>query len=170
MAIGRLEPFNSKEISTYPILKDPKNLDPGTSLCKLGFPFSTLSVSFDEGLKTFNIEKNSQSPYFPIEGIFTRNIVDERYKDGKYVATFIETSSPGLKGQSGGPIFDKEGTVWGIQSQTGSYSLGLCPTIENDSQEKVEENQFLNVGFGVHPKIIVEVLKENKIEFELSDY
>jgi hypothetical protein len=36
--------------------------------------------------------------------------------------------------------------------------------------KEVEENQFLNVGLGVHPEVIVAFLTANGISFKLSDY
>lgn len=38
---------------------------------------------------------------------------------------FIETSTPRLRGQSGGPIFDVNGAIWAIQSQTHHLKLGF---------------------------------------------
>jgi len=35
---------------------------------------------------------------------------------------------------------------------------------------EVEEHQFLNVGVGVHPELIVAFLKDNGVKFTLSDY
>jgi hypothetical protein len=40
LAIGRLEPFDPDPNVYYPFIKNPKNIKPGTSLCKLGFIFS----------------------------------------------------------------------------------------------------------------------------------
>ena len=35
---------------------------------------------------------------------------------------------------------------------------------------EVQEHQFLNVGWGVHPELIVVFLKDNGVKFTLSDY
>jgi len=110
-------------------------------------------------------------PLFPIEGIYTRNVITGKSKDGKYQIKFLETSSPGLRGQSGGPIFDVKGTVWAVQSRTASFPLGFSPKIKQKGKGKeVEEHQFLNVGWGVHPELIVVFLKDNGVKFNLSDY
>jgi hypothetical protein len=171
VAIGRLEPFNVAMVEAYPVFKDPsKNLDPGTSLCKLGYPFHELKASFDESKNVFTLAPGvTPLPLFPIEGIYTRNAVAGRSKDGKYEIKFLETSSPGLRGQSGGPIFDTNGTVWAIQSRTTNLLLGFSPKVKKNGKE-VEENQFLNVGLGVHPEVIVAFLTANGISFKLSDY
>lgn len=106
-------------------------------------------------------------PLFPMEGIYTREVVAGKSKDGKYDIKFIETSSPGLRGQSGGPIFDTEGSIWALQSHTSHLPLGFSPKINKNGKE-VEENQFLNVGRGVHIELIVNFLRENVIKHTLS--
>jgi hypothetical protein len=79
---------------------------------------------------------------------------------------FIETSSPGLRGQSGGPTFDINGTIWAIQSQTHHMKLGFG---DNQKQSKELEHlkyQYLNVGWGTHALTITSFLTENKISFQ----
>ena len=168
LAIGRIEPFDSKSISVYPTFKNPKKeLSVGTSLCRLGFPFHNINASFDEDKNSFQIAPGVlPMPRFPIEGIHTRVaiFVDEK---SKREVKFIETSSPGLRGQSGGPIFDIYGNIWGLQSRTSSFSLGFKPKVKHGNKE-VEENQFLNVGLGTHVEEIIHFLLKNKIKFNLS--
>ena len=139
LVIGRLEPFDPKTISTYPVLKDPKsNLDPGTSLCKLGYPFhKKIEATFDETTNMFKFARGTLPlPLFPIEGIYTRNVTTGKSKDGKYDIKFLETSSPGLRGQSGGPIFDVKGTVWAVQSKTAHFPLGFSPKVKQKGKKK----------------------------------
>ena len=81
---------------------------------------------------------------------------------------FIETSSPGLKGQSGGPIMDTDGVIWGIQSQTASYELGFPPKMTLQTGKEIEIYQFMNVGMGVHPLSIHEFLTHEGIKYELE--
>lgn len=168
LAIGRIEPFDSKSISVYPTFKNPKKeLSVGTSLCRLGFPFHNINASFDEDKNSFQIAPGVlPMPRFPIEGIHTRVaiFVDEK---SKREVKFIETSSPGLRGQSGGPIFDIYGNIWGLQSRTSSFSLGFKPKVKHGNKE-VEENQFINVGLGTHVEEIVHFLTDKKIKFNLS--
>lgn len=169
--LGRLEPFKKTMAKAYPIIKNPsKGLNPGTSLCKLGYPFHQITASFDEKKNEFKIAPGVLPlPRFPIEGIFTRNVLAGHSKDGKYEIKFLETSSPGLRGQSGGPIFDTNGTVWAIQSRTIHLPLGFSPKVRKEGRE-VEEHQFLNVGLGIHSELIVSFLRDNGIAFKLSDY
>ncbi|MBL7007229.1 MAG: trypsin-like peptidase domain-containing protein [Spirochaetia bacterium] len=169
LAIGRLESFNPESIKNYPILKNPRNLRLGTSLCKLGYPFHNISATYDETLNSFRLQPGAiPIPRFPMEGIYTRNLIIGKSKSGKVDIKFLETSTPGLRGQSGGPIFDKYGNVWAIQSHTRHLPLGFSPKLMRNNKE-IEENQFINVGMGVHPETLVNLLVENKIEFSLSD-
>ena len=75
---------------------------------------------------------------------------------------FVETSSPGLKGQSGGPTFDSEGRIWAMQSKTAHYPL------EFPAGQKNQEHQFLNVGMGTHAKTIIDFLDSNGVKYNLS--
>lgn len=170
LAVARLEPFDPKAISEYPVVKDPSNLRCGTSLCKLGYPFYSIEATFHEETGSFKLAPGTLPvPRFPIEGIYTRNVIVGKSRAGKRKIKFLETSSPGLKGQSGGPVFDVRGTVWAIQSRTTHFPLGFSPKVKKNGCE-VEENQFLNAGWGVHPEVIVNFLRDNNIEFQLSDY
>ncbi len=168
LAVGKLKPFDSKSTSIYPTFKNPKEeLLVGTSLCRLGFPFHEVRATFDENKNSFQIASGVlPMPRFPIEGIHTRVaiFVDEK---SKRKVKFIETSSPGLRGQSGGPIFDIFGNIWGLQSKTISLALGLSPKVKHGNKE-TEENQVLNVGLGTHVEEIVRFLTDKKIKFNLS--
>jgi len=167
LLIGQLNPFDSTKIKEYPVIKNPQNLKHGTSLCKLGFPFHTIHATYDEITNRFSLAPDALPlPRFPIDGIYTRDAVG-LMQDGKTKIKFLETSSPGLRGQSGGPIFDVNGVVWAIQSRTAHLPLGFSPKIKVNGKD-VEENQFLNVGLGVHPEIIVDFLNDNGIKFNLS--
>lgn len=100
-------------------------MEQGTSLCKLGFPFHSNEPTFDEQ-KGFVLPPGSfPIPIFPIDGIYTRTVNIESNGAKPYPLMFIETSTPGLRGQSGGPIFDVNGAIWAIQSQTHHLKLGF---------------------------------------------
>ncbi len=168
LALGRLEPFNERAVSIYPVFKNPAGeLPVGTSLCRLGFSFHRINATFDKATNTFQIAPGVLPlSHFPLDGIHTRVIVttDEQ---AKRLVKFLETSSPGLRGQSGGPIFDRHGYIWGLQSHTNHFALGFSPKLKQGTKE-IEEHQFLSVGLGSHVEEIVRFLKENKIFFNLS--
>lgn len=168
-AIGKLKEFNPESIKHFPKIKNPSNMKIGTSLCKLGYPFHDINATFDQQKNMFILAENVLPlPMFPIDGLYTRNAIGGKTKDGKYEIKFLETSTPGLRGQSGGPIFDIHGTIYAIQSRTNHLPLGFSPIIQKNGKD-IEENQFINVGMGVHSETIAQVLTDNGIKFEISD-
>lgn len=168
MAIFKVDSSAVSTITTFPKIKDYKNIKPGTSLCKLGFPFTQVNATYNEQSNSFIVPPNLfPVPLFPIEGIYTRNINMGKTKDGLMDINYLETSSPGLKGQSGGPIFDTEGNIYAIQSKNTTVPMGFKGIVESN-KKKVEENQFINFGIGVHPKTIYDLLTINKIKFDIA--
>ena len=163
LAAVKLVDFDPSVITTTPFIKNPNgDMLPGTSLCRLGFPFHSITPEFKSEENTFHLPEGSVPlPFFPIEGIHTRtvNIQDD---SGSQIGQMLETSSPGFRGQSGGPIFDTSGTVWAIQSQTHHQPLGFAPV-----EKKRSVPQFVNLGWGVHPRLIVDFLQKNEIEFDM---
>jgi len=158
--------------SSYPIFKNlPENLEylpVGRSLCRLGFPFHEIHATFDEQNGNFTLAPDTLPiPRFPNDGILTRGVwIINPNNQSK--ARFIETSTPGLRGQSGGPIFDVNGHIWGVQSKTINLPLGFSPTIKVNNKEVIE-HQFLNVGLGVHAFEIIKFLQENNIKINISN-
>ena len=166
IALFQIDPQVVKAQTVFPKIKNSKNISPGTSLCKLGFPFIEVRPTFDNNTKQFILPPNLLPiPLFPIEGIFTRNLIHGKTKDGTMDIMYLETSSPGLKGQSGGPIFDTEGNVYAIQSQNATLALGFKGTIQENGK-LIEENQFFNVGIGVHPVTIEFLLNKHNIHYD----
>lgn len=173
LAVGRLEPFDESRFANYPIFKDPtKGITPGKSLCKLGFPFHTVQPEWDDDNQRFNLPEGSLPlPLFPIEGIFTRIILIQVDKPTrpKIPLEYLETSSPGLRGQSGGPTFDDQGTIWAIQSRTAHYALGFSPKVPG-SRNGETEHQFINVGLGIQSSALVALFDEIGLDYQVSDY
>ena len=164
LAIGQIIGFDSTGFTLYPEFKNPAlNFEVGVNLCKLGFPFHGIKPDFDETANAFSLSANVfPIPLFPIDGIFTRHVVVE---DGQACAEFVETSTPGLRGQSGGPIFDGEGRVWALQSHTVHHPLGFSPKTRQGNQE----HQFLNCGMGTHARTIVESLEQAGVGYRISE-
>lgn len=168
LAISRLEPFDGKSISGYPIFRKTSDpIQPGTSLCRLGFPFHNIQASFDESNNSFRLAEGTlPMPRFPLDGIHTRNAMF-RDENTKREVKFIETSSPGLRGQSGGPVFDIDGRICGLQSRTIHLPLGFSPKIHVNEKE-FQENQFINVGIATDVAEILKFLKETGVSFETA--
>lgn len=191
LAIGKIEHFNPGLVREYPVFISPDAVKSGRSLCKLGFPFYDIQAVFTEN--TFRYDPGLfPIPRFPYEGILTRIISGAAGVPGAGVpgagvpgagvagaahpgsgpvqphplqeALWIETSSPGLRGQSGGPVFDTAGRVWGIQSMTRHLPLGFSPSIKKNGVT-VEENQFINLGWCAHVQAILNFLDQHGIKY-----
>ena len=170
LVLGRLSPFDRNAWPAYPVFKSPDDLGVGTALCKIGYPFQRVNAMFREANNSFELGPTVRTlAAFPLEGLYTRTLHAGKSADGRYDIKFLETSSPGLKGQSGGPILDANGTIWGVQSRTDNYAYGTVARVEKDGRE-VEEDQCINLGIGIHPELIVRFLRDNGVGFSLSDY
>ena len=167
IAIGRISDFDAS-LAGYPVFKNPDvGFDVGINLCKLGFPFHNITPNFDDASRSFRLPPDAlPMPLFPIEGIYTRSVT-QIIKDGNTEISrrFVETSSPGLRGQSGGPTFDKDSRIWAMQSRTEHYPLDFSPRVPN---HRSREHQFLNSGMGTHAGEILSALKSLDIDVEVS--
>jgi hypothetical protein len=164
IAAGQIADFDASSVSQYPVFKrSDDDVEPGAALCRMGFPFAKTDVTLDgSGNANLNVDEIT---YFPNEAMFTRHIgLDTADASGDPLPRFIETSTPGLRGQSGGPVFDQLGTVWGIQSHTTHMPLGFDPPDPKKPSQTI--HQFLNVGKAVHPSILQWFLTKHGIQFE----
>ena len=167
LAIIEFKGQNQNLYSSYAtFVNDPNKVKQGKSLCRLGYPFPEFN-NFQHNPLTDNIEwtttGNQNSPRFPIDGIITRFGGDQ-----SQVAT-IELSTPGLRGQSGGPLFDTQGLVYGMQSMTHHLHLGFdvknLEVITEGRKVAVSNYPFLHVGHCIHVDRIKEFLKEFGIKY-----
>lgn len=163
IAIGKIDNYDPGFCSHYPVFMDPSKLKLGSSVCKLGFPFYNVKATFNKQMKAFQFDRSIfPIPRFPIDGILTRYSHSGKSKVTGLDIRFIETSSPGLRGQSGGPLFDVDGKVMGIQSHTRHLPLGFSPKVKK-GEEEVEEHQFLNVGVCAHVQSIIAFLEQQGV-------
>lgn len=162
--------FNKYEARHYQgyalFLKDGKKVKQGKYLCRLGYPFPEftnyrLNPQLDD--IEWTEEGRVNTPSFPIDGIVTRHLVDGRGITG------IEMSTPGLRGQSGGPLFDRHGVIYGMQSATRHLHLGFDQinreVVTDGLRRRVSNYPFLNVGQCVHVDVIKDFLHEKGIRF-----
>lgn len=164
--IGKIENFKADPSQIYPKFRMTTDDLLGASLCKLGFPFYNIKTTWNSSLNAFNIPAEVfPVPRFPIDGMGARFVVN--VLPGNQQVKFIETTSPGLRGQSGGPIFDTQGNICAIQVRTNHYLLGFNPEVENNG-EKVKENQFLNVGVGITCESFLPFFKMQNISVEIA--
>ncbi len=168
LAILEFKGFTNKLYTSHAsFIRDSKNIKQGKYLCRIGFAFPEFNNFKHDALRDdieWTNEGNAASPTFPIDGIVTRFL-----GDGAGKVTGIEMSTPGLKGQSGGPLFDTNGTIYGMQYATNHLHLGFDikdREIVNDGKKsKVSNFPFLHVGLCIHVDQIKEFLTEHKISF-----
>jgi hypothetical protein len=172
LAILEFKGFTKKFYASHAtLIKDSKNIKQGKYLCRIGFPFPEFN-NFKHDPSKDDIEWTNEgitaSPTFPIDGIVTRFL-----GDGTGKVTGIELSTPGLKGQSGGPLFDTNGVVYGMQFGTNHLHLGFDlkdrEIINDGKKSKVSNFPFLHVGLCIHVDQIKEFLTEHKVAFTEAD-
>lgn len=148
-------------------LKDGNNIKQGKFLCRLGYPFPEFT-NFTFNTAADDIEWTNTgvytSPRFPIEGMVTRFLGDQQL--GLYG---IEMSTAGLRGQSGGPLFDDKGIVYGMQFSTKHLHLGFDiidkEIMINSEPKKVSDYSFIHLGQCIHVNAIKAFLREHKVDF-----
>jgi hypothetical protein len=145
---------------------DGRDLKPGKVLCRLGFPFpefTNFRYNNNADQIEWTKEGRNTTPRFPLEGMVTRNL-----HDGDKIFGF-ELSTPGLKGQSGGPAFDSEGRIWGVQFATNHLDLDFdvnMEVIRAGKKRRVLDYAFLRVGYAVHIDLIKDFMHENSVTFQ----
>ena len=167
LAIIRFKGFQKKYYEGFAtFINSNTEIKQGKSLCRLGFPFpefTNFSYNYQADDIQWTREGNPNSPTFPIDGIITRLIIQHNRLGG------IEMSTPGLRGQSGGPLFDTNGIIYGMQSSTRHLHLGF--DLENfeipsgNQSKKITNTPFLHVGQCIHPDIIKEFLRQYQVPF-----
>jgi hypothetical protein len=169
LAIIEFKGFNKIFYNSSAVfIKDGKKIKQGKYLCRIGFPFPEFN-NFRHNPDTDDIEwtntGNINSPSFPIDGIVTRFVAGQSAED----IMGIEMSTPGLKGQSGGPLFDVDGKVYGMQFATNHLHLGFDmkdkEIIHDGKKSKISNYPFLHVGICIHVDKIKEFLSQHNIEF-----
>lgn len=149
------------------LLADESKIKQGKYLCRLGFPFAEFN-NYQYNQSTDDIEWTQTglqvSPIFPLEGMITRFLGDP---DNGLMG--IEMSTPGLRGQSGGPLFDDQGIVYGMQFSTKHLHLGfdlIDKEIMTDvGVKKVSDFSFLHLGQCIHINVIKAFLKQHNVSF-----
>ncbi len=167
LAIIKFKGFTKLHYQSHAIfVKDPEKIKQGRYLCRLGYPFPEFN-NYQHNPETDDIEwtdqGNPNSPRFPLDGIITRF-----GGDGNQIIS-IEMSTPGLRGQSGGPLFDTNGLVYGMQYMTSHLHLGFDikekELIHEGRKIKVSNYPFLHVGHCIHVDRIKEFLTLHQVKF-----
>lgn len=171
LAIIKFEGFENKLYNGYArFKKNPSLVKQGQFLCRLGFPFPEFN-NFRYNQQTDDIEWIKEgvqvSPRFPIEGMITRFLAEEQQLYG------IELSTPGLRGQSGGPLFDDKGIVYGMQFSTKHLHLGFDMIDKEvmlpNGVKKVTDYSFLHLGQCIHAEAIKHFLMQHGVKYYEED-
>jgi len=168
VALVRLESFGDWVPDELPLLRDveAEPIEQGASVCRYGYPFHNVQAGFNEETNEFALRPDSfPVPSFALDGIVAR-FHRMNGNDGG-CALFIETSTPGLKGQSGGPLLDVHGRICGLQSHTVHLDLGFDARFEKDGEQRTER-QFLNVGAATHVADVIALLEETGIAYRMG--
>lgn len=168
VALIRFKNFSRLQCDSFAIFaKNGSDLKQGMYLCRLGFPFAefaNFAYDSDEDKIKWTTTGRQDTPRFPIEGMVTRHLIDNT----KNMIGF-ELSTPGLRGQSGGPAFDTEGIVWGMQASTAHLDLNFDvnqEVIRKGLKKKVSDHAFLHVGHCIHVNILKEFMLQHKVNFQ----
>ena len=146
IGVIRLEGYQHPAEIGLPVFR-ADDVEQGELLCRIGYPFHKVKARWSR-------DKGFEFPsLFPVPAFVNEALVS-RFVNVSAEARFIETSTPGLKGQSGGPLIDVDGCICGIQSHTESYSLGFKP-----------KNQFIHVGRALHVTSVRDFLDKNNIAY-----
>lgn len=168
LALIKFEGFTRLFCNNFPVFQsDESYLKQGRFLCRLGYPFPEFTnyrYNSAKDLIEWTSDGMSRSPVFPIEGMITRFLSDKTRIYG------IEMSVPGLRGQSGGPLFNKEGIVQGMQFATKHLHLGF--DIEDKeirvrgNKKRVKDYAFLHLGHCIHVSVLKEFMLEKGVDFK----
>lgn len=168
VALIKFNNFTRLLCNSYPVFAaDGSALKQGKFLCRLGFPFPeftnfTYDVAADK--ITWTKQGRENTPIFPIDGMLTRHLANE---SGQIVG--FEMSTPGLRGQSGGPVFDSEGIIWGMQYATNHLDLDFDvnqEVLRGGILKSVKDNAFLHVGHCAHIDVLKSFMKDHGVQFQ----
>ena len=168
VALLKFQGFNKLLCDNFPVFaRDGDGLKQGKSICRLGFPFPEFTNygydSVTDSIGWTNVGQQ-QTPRFPLDGIVVRHVGDTA---GEIIA--FEVSTPGIRGQSGGPAFDVDGRVWGMQSMTKHLDLEFDIDVEvhrGTTKRRVQAGAFLHIGGCIHINALKAFMHENNVKFQ----
>jgi len=146
--------------------RDGSSLKQGKSVCKLGYinpQFTNYDFDNERDKIDFTNYIDKKPDFYPVEGIITRDLIRGHYTYG------LEISTPGLCGQSGGPLIDTKGIVCGINTNTAS--LEFMYNFKMPDEKKISETVTISyqpkflVGHCLHADIIKSFLKNKGVKY-----
>lgn len=168
LALLKFTNFTKLGCASFPIFaRDGDALKQGKFICRLGFPFPEFT-NFQYDAATDQIQWTAEgridTPVFPIEGMVTRHLM----ANGGTIVGF-ELSTPGIRGQSGGPAFDVEGRVWGMQAATNHLDLNFdvdTEVLRAGQKSRVKDSAFLHVGHCIHVDSLKSFMRDHGVTFQ----
>ena len=152
--------------SGFAYLKKNNDILPGKFLVRSGYAFpefNNFKIDIASNKLVFTTSGNQNTPLFTNEGMITRLVSNEKEIYG------VELSTPGIKGTSGGPLYDENGIIYGIQSLSKHYHLGFDiidqNTLINGEYKSISNYPFISLGECISINIIKDFLKENNIKY-----
>lgn len=144
LAVGRLTGFDGDWVSDYPVFCEPEEIVLGMSVGRIGY-------TIDDG------EDIASASAFMNSGIVSKDYEDSNVR-------CIVTSSPGIKGQSGGPVFDKDGAVCGLQVSTRIAGLGYHRMSEHGEAAAMVSCE----GLAVHVEAVRKFLDTAGVSYRIK--
>ena len=168
VALLHFTEFDRLLCDSFPVFSSDDRPKQGKLLCRLGFPFPEFqNYEYDKaaGEVRWTEAGRRDTPRFPIEGMVTRHLLD-----GSGNRVGFEMSTPGLRGQSGGPAFDAAGLVWGMQSSTNHLDLDFDvveqEVLRNGQRKRVSASTFLHVGHCMDVGVLKSFMREHGVQFQ----
>ncbi|MBR4503551.1 MAG: trypsin-like peptidase domain-containing protein [Candidatus Methanomethylophilaceae archaeon] len=167
IALVKLANIRPNMVPNYPVFADPNDVSIGSSVCRLGHPFVDPPTEFDVSRSAFRIPKiDSDMSIFANDGIVSKIVTVKKAGNSPFDAMYIDISTPGYRGQAGGPIVNAEGKVCGMQINTIAMPFGFHFM---DSEKNPIEDQFCCIGRAVHVKTIRQFLDSKNISYRSDD-
>ena len=167
IALVKLVNFKPGMVPNYPVFADPEEVSIGMSVCRVGHPFMDPPTEFDASMNAFRIPKiDSDSALFVNDGVVSKIVTMKKAGNSPFDATYMDTSTPGYRGQAGGPIVDTAGRVCAMQVNTFAVPFGFHGSGE---EKNPLEDQFCCIGRSVHVKTIRQFLDSKNIRYASDD-
>ncbi len=167
LAVGKINSFDGSTISSYPVFKNPtEELTIGSPLCCVGFANAHMPTQFMPETELFDMPR-VMLWHYPTTGILTR-LVTDRVPPHEGLVTRMEISAPILPGQSGGPIVDDTGLIWGIAQRMAFEDLDFDALKRDEGGGLVRVPQFQNVGQAAPVGDVVSILTSQEVSFQIS--
>lgn len=134
----------------------------GQTLCRIGFAipeFNNFTYNAERDCPEFVTVGKSNAALFAQDGMVTRFLADNERTFG------VELSTPALPGMNGGPLFDPDGHVMGMQFGMGYLYLGNDVVVAKQGDEKFTDHGSLRLGICMHPDVIKDFLRAQNVRF-----